>query len=58
MLKVVEKQDERETKAELLPLDEFAREGARRMLIDARLRRRPTITSNAIAASVTSRDAH
>jgi transposase-like protein len=35
MLKVVEKQDEREAKEELLPLDEIACEGARRMLIEA-----------------------
>src|ERR1700726_1770363 len=35
MLKVVEKQDAREASEELLPLDEIAREGARRMLIEA-----------------------
>jgi transposase-like protein len=35
MLKVVEKQDEREAGRELLLLDEIAREGARRMLIAA-----------------------
>src|SRR5271165_4499350 len=35
MLKVVEKQDAREAAEELLPLDEIAREGARRMLIEA-----------------------
>jgi putative transposase len=35
MLKVVEKQDAREAGEELLPLDEIAREGARRMLIEA-----------------------
>jgi transposase-like protein len=35
MLKVVEKQAEREAHEELLPLDEIAREGARRMLIEA-----------------------
>jgi len=35
MLKVVEKRDEREAGEELLRLDEIAREGARRMLIEA-----------------------
>ena len=35
MLKVVEKRDEREAGEELLLLDEIAREGARRMLIEA-----------------------
>ena len=35
MLKVVEKQDAREAGEELLPLDQIAREGARRMLIEA-----------------------
>jgi putative transposase len=35
MLKVVEKRDEREAGQELLLLDEIAREGARRMLIEA-----------------------
>src|SRR5258707_7875346 len=35
MLKVVEKQDAREASEELLSLDEIAREGARRMLIEA-----------------------
>ncbi len=35
MLKVVEKQDAREATEELLPLDQIAREGARRMLIEA-----------------------
>jgi putative transposase len=35
MLKVVEKQDEREAGEELLLLDQIAREGARRMLIEA-----------------------
>lgn len=35
MLKVVEEQDAREAAEELLPLDEIAREGARRMLIEA-----------------------
>ena len=35
MLKVVEKQDTREASEELLALDEIAREGARRMLIEA-----------------------
>ncbi len=35
MLKVVEKQDAREASEELLLLDEIAREGARRMLIQA-----------------------
>ena len=35
MLKVVEKQDTREASEGLLPLDEIAREGARRMLIEA-----------------------
>jgi putative transposase len=35
MLKVVEKRDEREASEGLLPLDEIAREGARRMLIEA-----------------------
>ena len=35
MLKVVEKQDAREAGEELLPLDEIAREGARRMLMEA-----------------------
>jgi hypothetical protein len=35
MLKVVEKQDAREAGEELLLLDEIAREGARRMLIEA-----------------------
>ena len=35
MLKVVEKQAEREANEGLLPLDEIAREGARRMLIEA-----------------------
>jgi putative transposase len=35
MLKVVEKRDEREAGKELLVLDEIAREGARRMLIEA-----------------------
>src|ERR1700730_6559624 len=35
MLKVAEKQDAREAREELLPLDEIAREGARRMLIEA-----------------------
>ena len=35
MLKVVEKQDAREAGEELLRLDEIAREGARRMLIEA-----------------------
>jgi transposase-like protein len=35
MLKVVEKQDEREANEELLPLDEIARAGAPRMLIEA-----------------------
>ena len=35
MLKVVEKQEAREATEELLPLDEIAREGARRMLIEA-----------------------
>ena len=35
MLKVVEKQDAREAGEELLPLDEIARKGARRMLIEA-----------------------
>jgi len=35
MLKVVEKQDVREAGEELLPLDEIAREGARRMLMEA-----------------------
>jgi putative transposase len=35
MLKVVEKQDAREAAEELWPLDEIAREGARRMLIEA-----------------------
>src|SRR3984893_18127384 len=36
MLKVVEKQDAREAGEELLLLDEIAREGARRMLMEAR----------------------
>src|SRR5262249_52968374 len=36
MLKVVEKRDEREAGEELLLLDEIAREGARRMLVEAR----------------------
>ena len=44
MLKVVEKQDDREAGEELLLLDEIARE---------RLGPKPTITSNAIAASAT-----
>ena len=35
MLKVVEKRDERGAGQELLLLDEIAREGARRMLIEA-----------------------
>jgi hypothetical protein len=35
MLKVVEKRDEREAGEEVLLLDEIAREGARRMLIEA-----------------------
>jgi hypothetical protein len=35
MLKVVEKRDEREVGEELLLLDEIARQGARRMLIEA-----------------------
>ena len=35
MLKVVEEQAEREASEGLLPLDEIAREGARRMLIEA-----------------------
>ena len=35
MLKVVEKQDEREAGEEHLRLDEIAREGARRMLLEA-----------------------
>ena len=35
MLKVVEKRAEREAGEELLLLDEIAREGARRMLIEA-----------------------
>jgi putative transposase len=35
MLKVVEKQDAREAGEELLPLDQIAREGARRMLMEA-----------------------
>ena len=35
MLKVIEKQAAREAREELLPLDEIAREGARRMLIEA-----------------------
>ena len=35
MLKVVEKRDEREAGAEMLVLDEIAREGARRMLMEA-----------------------
>jgi putative transposase len=35
MLKVVEKRDEREAGEEVLRLDEIAREGARRMLIEA-----------------------
>ena len=35
MLKVVEKRDERKAGEELLLLDEIAREGARRMLIEA-----------------------
>jgi hypothetical protein len=35
MLKVAEKQDESEAGAELLLLDESARQGARRMLIEA-----------------------
>ena len=35
MLKVVEKRDEREAGEELLLLDEIAREGARRMLVEA-----------------------
>jgi hypothetical protein len=35
MLKVIEKQDEREAGEEFLLLDEIAREGARRMLIEA-----------------------
>jgi putative transposase len=35
MLKVIEKRDEREAGEELLVLDEIAREGARRMLIEA-----------------------
>ena len=35
MLKVVEKRDEREAGGELLLLDEIAREGARRMLVEA-----------------------
>ncbi len=35
MLKVIEKQDAREAGEELLLLDEIAREGARRMLIEA-----------------------
>jgi putative transposase len=35
MLKVVEKRDEKEAGQELLLLDEIAREGARRMLIEA-----------------------
>ena len=56
MLKVIEKPAAREASEELLPLDEIAREGARRMLIEA-LRRRPTITSSAIVASATSTDA-
>jgi hypothetical protein len=48
MLKVVEKQDAREASEELLLLDQVAREGARRMLIEAlraearRLRRAPS----------------
>jgi hypothetical protein len=35
MLKVIEKQASMEANEELLPLDEIAREGARRMLIEA-----------------------
>ena len=35
MLKVIEKQAAMEARGELLPLDEIAREGARRMLIEA-----------------------
>ena len=35
MLKVIEKPAAREASEELLPLDEIAREGARRMLIEA-----------------------
>ena len=35
MVKIVEKRDEREAGEELLLLDEIAREGARRMLIEA-----------------------
>jgi len=35
MLTVIEKQAAREAREELLPLDEIAREGARRMLIEA-----------------------
>ena len=35
MLKVIEKPAAKEASEELLPLDEIAREGARRMLIEA-----------------------
>jgi hypothetical protein len=35
MLKVVEKRDVREAVEDFLPLDEIAREGARRMLLEA-----------------------
>ena len=55
MLKVVEKRDEREAGEEVLLLDEIARRGAVRMLIEALNRRKPTLTSSAMAASATSR---
>ena len=55
MLKVVGKQGTRKASEELLPLDEIAREGARRMLVEA-LKAEATTTLNAIAVSATSTD--